>query len=125
MIKKFKISEDEKMVSWEHEGQLKTLEFQYRVAAYHIEYLDQVLVQSAVRESGRTNLAIYNADGSLKARPEMPKRKSEVAGVYAVWFGQGDRQVTIVLISDEFTPYQTACTFDLETYEFFDFHRTK
>jgi hypothetical protein len=125
MINKFKVSEDRKTVSWRNDEQKIELPFQCKVFANHIEYLDEVIIQSDVFESGRQNLAIYNADGSIKARPQMPERKSEVAGVYSVWFGQGDRQVTVVLISDEFNPYQTACTFDLETYEFSKFHPTK
>ena len=124
MITSFKVSEDRKTVSWQNEKKPIVLTFQYKAFANHIEYLDEVIVQSDVFESGRTNLAIYNADGSVKARPEMPKRKSEVAGVYSVWFDQGNRKQTVVLISDEFNPYQTACTFDLETYEFTDFHPT-
>lgn len=125
MITNFKVSDDRRTVSWQNDGQEVKLLFQYKAFANHIEYLDEVIVQSDVYESGKTNLAIYNADGSVKARPEMPKRKSEVAGVYSVWFDQGNRYQTVVLISDEFNPYQTACTFDLETYEFSNFHPTK
>ena len=125
MITNFKVSENYRIISWSHKNQTETLAFEYEVAAYHIEYLDEIIVQSDVFESGRNNLALYNADASLKARPEMPERKPRVAGVYAIWFGQGRRQVDLVLISDEFNPYQTACTFDLETYEFSDFHPTK
>lgn len=125
MITNFKVSEDEKTVSWENEGRAKRLLFEYPVAANHIVYLDEVIVQSDTRENGETNLAIYKADGLVKVRPEMPKRKHKVAGVYAVWFGQGKKRVPVVLLSDEYRPYDTACTFDLETHQFFDFHPTK
>lgn len=125
MITNFNVSEDKKIVSWEHKGQTKELRFQYEVFANHIEYLDKIIVQSNARESGSKNLAIYNADGSVKARPEMPNLKCEVGGVYSVWFDRGNRKQTVVLMTDEFSPYDTACTFDLETYEFCDFHPTK
>lgn len=125
MITNFKLSEDYKTVFWQNDGQEITLSFQRDVTAYHIEYLNEVIVQSAPQESGRNNLIIYNADGSVKARPDMPKLKHGVGGVYSIWFAQGKRQQTVVLMSDEFSPYDTACTFDLETYEFSNFHPTK
>jgi hypothetical protein len=125
MITKFNVSEDQKTVFWKNEGNVITLTFQYGTFANHIEYLDEVIIQSDVRESGEQNLAIYNADGSLKARPEMPVLKHSVGGVYSVWFDQGKRQQTVVLMTDEFSPYDTACTFDLETHAFFNFHPTK
>ena len=125
MITNFKVSEDRKTVSWENEGQPISFAFQYKAFANHIEYLDAVIIQSDVRESGEQNLAIYNANGSVKVRPEMPALKHGVGGVYSVWFDQGNRQQTVVLMTDEFRPYETACTFDLETYEFSNFHPTK
>lgn len=124
MITEFKVSKDEKTVTWQHDGQAKKLAFKYPVAAHHILYLDEVIVQSDTRESGEKNLAIYKADGSLKSRPDMPKIKHKVEGVYAVYFGQGKKQVPVVLLSDEYKPYDTGCTFDLETHKFFKFHPT-
>lgn len=125
MITNFKVSEDRKTVFWENAGQPIHFIFQYKAFANHIEYLDEVIIQSDVRESGEQNLAIYNADGSVKARPEMPKLKHGVGGVYSVWFDQGKRQQTAILMTDEFSPYETACTFDLETHTFSNFHPTK
>ena len=125
MITDFKVSSDEKLISWTSNGQLQELDFKYPVAANHIEYLDKVLVQSDTLESGEKNLTIYNPDGSIAARPEMPKLKHRVDGVYAVWFGQGKRDVTVVLLTDEYAPYDTACTFNLEKYTFSKFHPTK
>lgn len=125
MITNFKVSEDSKIVSWKNEEQLKKIVFECRVEAYYIEYLDEVIVQSDARESGSSNLIIYNADGSVKARPQMPQLKHEVGGVYAIWFAQGKRAQTLVLMTDEYKPYDTACTFDLETHEFSKFHPTK
>jgi hypothetical protein len=125
MINKFRISKDEKTVSWKNDDQEVKILFQYKIIANHIKYLDQVIVESDVRESGSNNLIIYNADGSVRARPDMPVLKHGVGGVYSVWFDQGKRLQTLVLMTDEFSPYDTACTFDLETYEFSKFHPTK
>ena len=125
MITNFKVSEDRKTVSWKNEEQAINFVFQYKAFANHIEYLNEVIIQSDVRESGEQNLAIYNANGSIKARPAMPILKHGVGGVYSVWFDQGNRKQTVVLMTDEFSPYETACTFDLETYEFSNFHPTK
>ena len=72
-----------KVVSWEYEGQQIAFAFEHRVAAYHVEYLDEVLIQAWVNEFPRANLFIYRADGRLKAQPAMPKRPHEVGGVYA------------------------------------------
>jgi hypothetical protein len=125
MITNFKVSPDRLQVSWEDEGKAIVLHFKYKAFANHIEYLDEVIIQSDARESGSRNLAIYTADGVEKARPEMPALKHEVGGVYSVWFDQGNRYQTVVLMTDEFNPHETACTFDLETYEFSKFHPTK
>ena len=125
MITNFKVCKDEKRISWKSNGQLLEFNFKYPVAANHNEYLDQVLVQSDALESGEKNLTIYNPDGSIAARPEMPKLKHRVDGVYAVWFGQGKKEVTVILLTDEYAPYDTACTFNLEKYTFSKFHPTK
>ena len=124
MITNFNVSEDCKSVTWQVNKQEIKRDFQYAVYANHIEYLDQVIIHSDVRESGEQNLALYKSDGSLLVRPNMPKLKHEVKGVYAVWFVQNERKQTVVLLSDEYKPYDTACTFDLETHRFFGFHPT-
>ena len=125
MITNFKVSPDRLLVSWDDNGNSIVLHFKHKAFANHIEYLNEVIIQSDARESGSRNLAIYTADGKIKARPEMPKLKHEVGGVYSVWFDQDNRYQTVVLMTDEFNPYETACTFDLETYEFSKFHPTK
>ena len=125
MITNFNVSSDRLLVSWENEGKTIALHFKHRAYANLVEYLNEVLVQSDARESGSRNLAIYSADGAEKARPDMPPLKHEVGGVYSVWFDQGNRYQTVVLMTDEFSPYETACTFDLETHEFSKFHPTK
>lgn len=125
MISHFHVSPDQRTVSWKNAGREVALHFQYEVYAHHVHYLDEVLVQSDIRESGSNNLCLYKADGSGKACPAMPRLKQEVAGVYAVWFVQGKRYQTVVLHSSEFSPYDTACTFDLETHQFSAFHPTK
>jgi hypothetical protein len=123
MITDFSI--EAKQVTWQHAGQLIRLRFQYPVAAHHIQYLDEVLIQSDAREWGSQNLTIYSADGSVRARPAMPTLRQPVHGVYAVWFEQGQRQQTVVLLTDECHPYDAACTFDLETHGFSNIHPTK
>lgn len=125
MISKFKLSKDEKTVSWQHAGQAVQLTFQYPVAAHHVVPQHEVLVQSDVRESGPTNLTIYSPDGSVKAQPAMPKLKSPVDGVYAVWFVPNQPQVTVVLLTEASKPYDTACSFDLTTHTFSKCHPTK
>jgi hypothetical protein len=125
MITNFKVSNDRKKVTWDNDGKLVAFEFEYPVSAHHIDYLDEVLIHSSTKEDDAKNLAIYYSNGILKARPNMPKLKHEVSGVYSVWFEQGQKQITVVLLSDEYNPYDTACSFDLETYKFLKFHPTK
>jgi hypothetical protein len=120
----FKVSEDRKTVSWKDGEKLLKFKFQYPVSAHHIKYLDKVLIHSSTDETGETNLAIYDPDGTMISRPPMPTLKHKVFGVYSVWFEQNQRKITVVLLSDEYVPYDTACSFDLETYEFSKFHPT-
>lgn len=124
MITDFSVSKDEKTVSWQHEGEAYRLDFAYPVLANYVVLLDEVIVQADVREFGEQNLFLYSADGSLKSRPEMPKLKHKVHGVYAVWFVPDEIKLTVVLISDEYKPYDTACTFDLKTHRFSKFRPT-
>jgi hypothetical protein len=125
MITNFKVSPDRLQVLWKNGHQAIALDFKYKAFANHIEYLDEVIIQSDARERGSRNLTIYTADGVEKTRPEMLALKHEVGGVYSVWFDQGNRYQTVVLMTDEFSPYETTCTFDLETYKFSKFHPTK
>lgn len=125
MITKFKVSKDQQTVSWQAAGKPIELRFLYPVEANHVKHLNQVIVQSDVRESGSENLVLYAEDGSIEHRPPMPIRPHPVSGVYAVWFVPGQDTVTAVLLSDEFKPYDTACTFNLRTGTFSDFHATK
>lgn len=124
MITDFKVSLDRLLVSWKNDGKAIAMHFEHKAFANQIEYLDEVIIHSDARESGEQNLALYNADGTLKVRPNMPKLEHKVHGVYAVWFVQGERQQQVVLLSDEYKPYDTGCTFDLETHRFFKFHPT-
>lgn len=125
MITHFSLSPDKKVVSWEYDGRPVVLAFRHQVTAHHIEYLGTVLVLAELWGAGERVFTIYHADGSLKAQPGLPTRKHEVGGIYSIWFNQGQRKQTVVLLTDEFSPYETACDFDLETYEFSNFHPTK
>ncbi|WP_167855510.1 hypothetical protein [Hymenobacter fodinae] len=55
----------------------------------------------------------------------MPKLRHPVHGVYAIWFEQHQRQQTVLLLTDEYTPYDTTCTFDVESHAFSNIHPTK
>ncbi len=125
MITNFHLSADCKTVFWNNDDQLVHLAFEHKVEGYLIEYLNQVLLLADVWEYGKRVLTIYNADGSVRAQPGLPKLKHEVGGIYSIWFVQGKRQQTVVLFTEEFSPYETACNFDLETYQFSGFHPTK
>ena len=125
MITNFKVSDNRKKVTWKNEGKPVVFEFKHPVSAHQIVYLDEILIHSSTKEDGEKNLAIYHSDGTIKARPTMPKLKEEVSGIYSVWFDPGQKQITVVLLSDEYAPYDTACTFNLETHKFSKFHPTK
>ena len=124
VITDLKITKDKKLISWNFEGRLHQVQFTYPVLANHVVLLNEVIVQADVREFGEQNLLLFRADGSVKTRPEMPKLKHKVHGVYAVWFVPDELKLTVVLISDECKLYDTACTFDLKTHRFTNFHPT-
>ncbi|WP_167855511.1 hypothetical protein [Hymenobacter fodinae] len=56
MITDFRVGA--KVVTWQHAGQWVKLTFRYTVAAHHIQHLDEVLIQSDVRENGSRNLTL-------------------------------------------------------------------
>jgi hypothetical protein len=91
-----------------------------------VEYLNEVLLLADVWEAGQRVFTIYRADGTVKARPGLPNYPADVGGIYSIWYDQGQRKQTILLFSNHFKPYDTACDFDLETYEyeFSNFHPT-
>lgn len=125
MITQFNVSEDKRKVSWSNNGQPVALTYEYPVEANQVTQFDEVIVQSDVRENGAKNLTIYRADGTIKAQPDMPVLKHSVQGVYAVWFVPNERYVTVILLTEEFSPYDTACTFDLEKHTFSKFHPSR
>jgi hypothetical protein len=96
-----------------------------KFSAHHLKYLDAVLVLAELWGAGERVFTIYRADGSVKGRPGLPKLRHEVGSIYSIWYNQGQRKQTVVLLTDEFSPYETACDFNLETYEFSNFHPTK
>jgi hypothetical protein len=124
MITEFNVDEDGKTILWKSEGKQHQLQYVYPVLANHAVLLNEVIVQADVREFGEQNLFLYRADGSVKARPAMPKLKHKVTGVYAVWFVPDEIKLTAVLISNEYKPYGTACIFDLKTHRFSRFRPT-
>jgi hypothetical protein len=125
MITNLHLSPDKQTVTWENGSQPVTLAFGYEVRPHHIEYLNEVLVLRETWGDGERTITIYHADGTVKARPGLPKLRHAVGGIYSIWYEQGQRKQTVVLLTDEFSPYETACDFDLETHEFSNFHPTK
>jgi hypothetical protein len=125
MITDLRLRPDKQTVTWENGSQLVTLAFGYEVRHLHIEYLNEVLVLRETWGDGERTITIYHADGTVKARPGLPKLRHAVGGIYSIWYEQGQRKQTVVLLTDEFSPYETACDFDLETHEFSNFHPTK
>ncbi|MGI4874071.1 MAG: hypothetical protein ACRYFX_23170 [Janthinobacterium lividum] len=124
MLTNLALSADKQTVTWENDEQPVHLAFDYPVRPHHIEYLNTVLILRESWGNGERVFTIYHADGSVKARPGLPKRPHQVGGIYSIWYNQGQRKQTVVLFSDEFKPWDTACDFDLETYEFSNFHPT-
>lgn len=125
MLTGLHLSSDSQVVTWDNSGQPVCLAFGHKVLPYHIEYLNEVLVLANVWGAGERVFTIYRADGTVKAHPGLPPHPADVGGIYAIWYVQGQRKQTVVLFSDYFKPYDTACDFDLETYEFSNFHPTK
>lgn len=114
-----------KTVEWLCDGTLISKPFKGDVCAYYVEPLNEVLVLADSEFDGPRNVFIYRADGTLRLNPQMPKLKSNVSGVYAIWFIAGKLQHEAVLLTNEFLPYDTGCTFDLEDGIFSNFHPTK
>lgn len=125
MLTNLHLSPDKQTVSWNNDGQPVVLSFGYDVRPHHVEYLNEVLVLRETWGEGERVFTIYHADGTVKARPGLPKLRHPVGGIYSIWYNQGQRKQTVVLFTEEFSPYETACDFDLETYEFSNFHPTK
>ena len=125
MITNLRLSPDRQTIAWENDGQPVVLAFDHHVLCYHVEYRKEVLLLADVWAAGERVMTIYRADGTVKARPGLPQYPADVGGIYAIWYVQGQRKQTVVLFSDHFKPYDTACDFDLETYEFSNFHPTK
>jgi len=124
-ITKLNIDESNKQISWVSNGTIVIKAFGGEIFAYLIDELDEVLVLADSTFDGPNNLFIYNGDGSERLNPVMPALKKPVDGVYAIWFVKGLMKQEVILLSEEYSPYNTGCTFDLKAGVFSNFHPSK
>ena len=125
MITNLRLSPDKQTIRWENGKQSVALALGYEARPHLLAYLNEVLVLRETWGAGERTITIYHADGTVKAHPALPKLRHAVGGIYSIWYEQGKRKQTVVLLTEEFSPYETACDFDLETHEFSNFHPTK
>lgn len=125
MIKDFKRDEKNGVVEWKSDGVLISKKYNNRIQAELIADQNRVLIVSDHKESGPQNLCIYDENGEVVLKPLMPELSSPVDGIYSIWFVPcGDVQ-KVILLTDEYSPFDTACNLNILTGEFFYFHRTK
>lgn len=117
---------DDKKVRWVHNDSEAEISFSRNIfQAVYLERFHQFLIIADYREVGKNNLFIYDADGEIIARPEMPDLNTTVDGVYAIWYVAGKTEQTIVLLTPDQANYETKCNFSLLDYSFSDFSLTK
>ncbi|WDE03670.1 hypothetical protein SG34_020120 [Thalassomonas viridans] len=124
MIKNFIKNEELGEVLWDFNGKKIEKKFRKRIQAELIADKNFVVVIANHKEVGNRNLFIYDEAGNIKSNPEMPKLTLPVEGVYSIWFVPGKEEQKVVLLTDENSPFDTACTFNLNTGVFSKFHRT-
>lgn len=117
--------DNEKKISWLYEGEEKKLLFKYPVEVFLIKERNEILVIADIKETGNNNLTIYKADSSVRIKPKMPSLSKPVLGVYSIFYIKGSENLDTILDSKEFFPYDTGCTFNINTGEFTDFHPSK
>ncbi|WP_444919811.1 hypothetical protein ACJJID_12785 [Microbulbifer sp. CnH-101-G] len=125
MIKDFVRDEKNGEVKWVSDGVLISKKYNNKIQAELIVDQNRVLVVSDHKESGPQNLCIYDEKGEVVLKPMMPKLNNSVDGVYSVWFIPGSKIQKVVLLTDEYSPFDTVCNLNINTGEFSDFHRTK
>lgn len=123
-ILNFKINE-KKNVSWEYLNNKIELSFNYPIEAHLFDERNVVVVIADIKDAGSNNLFVYNANGEIKINPEMPELNSQVEGVYTMFYKPNSIKQEVVLISEAYSPYDTACTFDIASGNFSNFHPTK
>ena len=124
-ITKLHVDESNKQVPWVSNGSIVIKTFSGEVFAYLIDELDEVLILADSMFDGPENLFIYNGDGGERLNPAMPTINNPVDGIYSIWFVKGLMKQEVILLSEEYSPYDTGCTFDLETGDFSNFHPSK
>ena len=100
------------------------LVFERPVTAYLAHHRNEVVVLGDTEEFGSRNIVIYMANAKIRARPDMPSVElgREVQGAYAMWFRDNMDLQEVILLCDRYDPYDTGCTFNLETATFTNFH---
>ena len=117
---------DDKKVKWVYNDNKAEISFSKKIfQAVYLEELHQFLIIADYREVGSNNLFIYDPDGGIAARPEMPELGTTVDGVYAIWYMAGKTDQTVVLLTPDQANYETKCNFSLRDYSFSDFSLTK
>ncbi len=124
-VQKFSFDKNTGIAEWEYNGQRVSKTFSGETLAYYASNLDQVLVVADPQINGPNNIFIYNPGGTLNMRPNMPTLSKPVNGVYAVWFIDNNIEQETILLSGEYNPYDTGCTFNLKTGQFYNFHPSK
>lgn len=117
---------DDKTVKWVYNGSEVNLSFLRKI--FQIEFMEslqQILVIADYREVGERNLFIYDINGKIIANPAMPDIGTTVDGVYAIWYIEGKKDQTVVLLTPQNKNYETKCNFSLIDFTFSDFMLTK
>lgn len=125
MIDNFIRNEKLGEVLWESNGKKIKKTFINKIQAELVKTDNLVMVIASHKEVGAKNLFIFDEQGNIKLNPEMPILSSPVKGIYSVWYIPDNEEQKIILLTDENSPFDTACTLNFKTGKFYDFHRTK
>lgn len=95
------------------------------IEAIFIHHRCEIVLIGDSRLHGIDNLFIYCKKGTLRLRPKIFIENMDLKGVYTMWYKKGDDLQTIILESDFYSPYDTACTLDLRTGDIGTCHPSK
>lgn len=113
------------VVTWENESGNVSLSFPNAFQVKLLKEKSEVLIVADPEQVGNRNLLIFDETGNERLRPYMPSLSESVDGVYSLWHVDGNDNHTAILLCNEYSPYETACTFNEKTGEFTNFHPTK
>lgn len=125
MINNFLYEPTTGLVEWDCSTRRVSKTFKGNIQVELMNSENKVLVVADAKEVGSDNLFIFDEAGNVVLNPKMPKLSKSVKGVYSIWYVKGSKEHTAILLSDEFSPYDTACKFNVENGEFSEFHATK